>query len=86
MLPTASLHDVHLSGIIQGVAATVRDGVFTYRLVVAVEALRELGASDEPASMLQVFGQHADLIAEAASRTHRAAHGNAVFIASLQGR
>lgn len=84
MPPTASLHDVRVSEIIQGVAATVREGVFTYRLIVAAEVLFELGASDEPASMLDVFGRHAERIAEAASRTHREAQGKTVFISGLQ--
>lgn len=78
-----SFHDVHLSDAIQGVAATVREGVFTYKLFVSVEALRELGATEDSISWVPTFLAHESEVAVAASAAHRKKPNAAAFIATF---
>lgn len=78
-----SFHDVHLSDAIQGVVATVREGVFTYKLFVSVEALRELGATEDTTSWVPTFLAHQSEVAIAASAEHRKKPNAAAFIATF---
>lgn len=85
MSQALKFHDVHLSDAIQGVVATVREGVFTYKLFVSVEALRERGASSERSTWVGVFHANETEIATIASVLHRKKPNAATFIATFAG-
>lgn len=65
-----TFHDVRLSDAIQGVVATVREGVFTYKLFVSLEALRERGASLERSTWVGTFHANEAEIGAVASVLH----------------
>ena len=54
-----------------GLAGTMVDGEVSYRVFVSLEALRELGASVDPASWLQTLRANEELISASASDFHR---------------
>lgn len=82
-MAAVSFHDVRASDAIQGLAATARHGTLTYRVYIAAEALRELGAEVDEASWLAAFHGHEQAIGNCASALHRRKPNAAVFIASL---
>lgn len=73
-------HDVHLSEVMEGVTGTARDGVFTYKVFVAAEALRELGASSDTQSWLLTFHGHRERIASCAKQIYLASPQAAVCV------
>ena len=78
------IRDPHISLILQGVEAQVREGTLFYAVFVAAEALVLLGAiADDQGTWLAAFQRHERLIAEAAARTRRRTRAERVFLESL---
>lgn len=86
MSSAPEFHEVHISDAIQGIVATVHEGIFRYRLLVILEALRELGASVEQSTWMHAFDAHRDRIGKAASALHQLKPPNtSTIIATFRG-
>ncbi|MFL6627640.1 MAG: hypothetical protein ACJ8IK_05975 [Burkholderiaceae bacterium] len=78
-----SFLDVHLSQVVQGVAATASEGVLVYHVFVSADALLELGATDDVRTWLPAFHRNESLIAARVKAMQRAAPDAPAVIESL---
>lgn len=78
------IEDPHVSPILQGVEARMREGSLSFSVFVAADALVPLGADlADQETWLKAFRRHARQIADAAARMRRRARVERIFLETL---